>query len=54
MQVGEIVNCCGNKNSLVKDISIRKWICPKCNNIHDRDINAAENIFERGLEKLFV
>ena len=38
------------KNSL--DLSERNWQCPKCNTIHDRDVNAAKNILIQGLNKL--
>ena len=40
---------CGYKNSDVKSLALRNWICPKCEAEHDRDINAAKN-----LEKLIV
>ncbi len=48
----QLCHACGYKNSLTKDLSIRKWTCPKCGSIHDRDINAARNILSKGIETL--
>ena len=42
---------CGTKNENIKDLSIRKWECSNCGNIHDRDINASINIMFEGLKK---
>ena len=48
----QLCHACGYKNSITKDLAIRKWICPKCGSIHDRDINAARNILSKGVEML--
>ena len=44
--------CCGYKNTDVKDLSVRKWKCPKCGTWHDRDINAQQNIYKIGAKML--
>jgi len=48
----QICNICGYINTEAKDISIRQWICPKCNAQHQRDVNAARNILKQGLREL--
>ena len=40
---------CGYKNIDVKDLSVRKWICPVCVALHDRDDNAVDNLIREGV-----
>ena len=48
----QLCSKCSYKNSITKDLAIRRWTCPKCGSIHDRDINAAKNILSKGIETL--
>ena len=48
----QLCSGCGKKNPLVRDLSIRKWKCPACGCVHDRDVNAAINILQRGMATL--
>lgn len=42
-------SACGFINPVVKDLSVRTWVCPRCGAIHERDENAAKNIKLEGL-----
>ena len=48
----QLCSVCSYQNSITKSLNIRKWTCPKCGSIHDRDINAAKNILSKGIEIL--
>lgn len=41
---------CGYKNPLVKNLAVRKWECPVCHTVHDRDNNASINILNKGVQ----
>ena len=43
---------CGAKNPVTKDLRVREWECPHCHAIHDRDRNAAINIYREGMSSL--
>ena len=45
-------SCCGHKMDSM-DLSVREWTCPKCDSVHDRDLNAAINIRNKGQLDLY-
>ena len=43
---------CGHKLDAI-DLGTRNWTCPSCGSVHDRDLNAAQNILDMGLREIY-
>jgi putative transposase len=43
----QVCSACGTKDG-PKPLHVRKWTCPACGTVHDRDVNAARNILALG------
>lgn len=43
----KLCNCCGEKNENLT-LSVREWVCVRCDTNHNRDHNAAKNILTEG------
>ena len=48
----QVCSECGAKNPATKDLRVREWECPHCHAKHDRDRNAAINIYREGMSSL--
>ncbi|MBP0001217.1 MAG: transposase [Cyanobacteria bacterium SID2] len=43
----KLCSSCGHQMDSMP-LSVREWTCPKCRTVHDRDINAAQNLWAVG------
>lgn len=48
----QLCSGCGYQNKAVKNLAVRKWLCPECHSNHDRDINASINLKQEALRIL--
>lgn len=48
----QLCSHCGFKNESVKNLSVRKWVCPECGIEHNRDHNAAINLRNDAVSKI--
>lgn len=48
----QICHCCGYKNPITKNLSVRSWVCPECGVKHVRDVNAAINLKENAIKQI--
>lgn len=42
--------CGAYHKDIVNSLSVREWVCPDCSTTHDRDVNAAKNIRNAGIQ----
>jgi putative transposase len=47
----KLCSFCGHRYEGKMDLSVREWTCSSCGTRHDRDLNAAKNIYHQGMKK---
>jgi putative transposase len=47
----KLCSSCGHRYKGKMDLSVREWACSSCGTHHDRDLNAAKNIYKEGMKK---
>jgi putative transposase len=47
----KLCSSCGHRHEGKMDLSVREWMCLSCGTHHDRDLNAAKNIYKEGMFK---
>jgi putative transposase len=47
----KLCSSCGQRHEDKMDLSGREWTCGSCGTHHDRDLNAARNIYQEGMKK---
>jgi putative transposase len=47
----KLCSSCGHRHEGKMDLSVREWNCVSCGTHHDRDLNAAKNIYQEGMKK---
>lgn len=46
----QLCSNCGAKNSEVKNLAVREWVCQECGESHQRDKNACKNLKKHAIE----
>lgn len=50
--VNQICSICGNRFDSPISPEVKRWSCPECGTVHDRNFNAAKNILAEGVRQL--
>ena len=50
--MNQICSICGNRFHSPISPEVKRWFCPECGTVHDRNFNAAKNILAEGVRQL--